>query len=294
MIKKKEKPENNKNTENQNIFFTNLQLGDPKQPSKSQAAKFKIPNTDLEKLEKKIIIKVELPGCKSENLELLLNQNYLIIKCVNKKDKYYTEIKLPEEIIPQSTVANLNNDTLIVTAEISNNTKTWDRLTEIDGLLKVLENAKNKLYKTQEQYHSVQLDYQNLLVKNKKEIETRVDNFKVSIIEKILRNIDNFELALKSTEKVKNKDSEQILVGLRLILNELRNTIKDEGVEEIVTKGQLFAPSMHEAVECMETDKHPENTILEEFQKGYRFKNRIIRPSRVKVAVLPKKNNKKK
>jgi molecular chaperone GrpE len=284
----------NKNTENLNIIFTNLQLGSPKQPNKSQAIKFKVPKIDLEKAENKIIITAKLPGCKLENLELLMNQNSLIIKCTNKKDKYYTEIKLPEEIIPQSTIANLINESLIVKTEIANKTQTWNGINKLEILSEDLKNTKNKLYKTQEQYHGVQLDYQNLIVKNKKEFETRIDNFKISVIEKLLRNIDNFELALKSTEKIRNKDSEKILVGLKLILNELRNTIKEEGVEEIITTGLIFDPSIHEAVECMETDKHPENTILEEYQKGYRYKNRIIRPSRVKVTILPKKKDKKK
>jgi molecular chaperone GrpE len=294
MMKNVKNAEKSITNEYKNIIFSNLSLGSPKQPSGDQATKFKVPNIDLKISDNKIIITVELPGCKSDNLELSMNQNSLIIKCMNNKDKYYTEIKLPEEIIPQSTIANFKNNSLIVKADITDKAQTWDDLNKIEVLSEDLENFKNKLNKTQEQYHCVQLDYQNLLVKNKKEIESRIDNFKISVIEKLLRNIDNFELALKSTEKVKNKDSEKILVGLKLILNELRNTIIEEGVEEILSEGLIFNPSVHEVVECMETDKHPENTILEEYQKGYKYKNWIIRPSRVKVAVIPKKKVKDK
>jgi molecular chaperone GrpE len=70
--------------------------------------------------------------------------------------------------------------------------------------------------------------------------------------------------------------------------------IMEEGVEEIVSEGMLFDPHQHEVLDCEETEKVTENSILKVYQKGYRYKNRIIRPSKVKIAIPPKPEKKKK
>ena len=279
---------NTQNIESETILFTGLQYGNFTKPTKTTASKFKVPETEVKVGNNEFEIIANLPGCKIERLELSIDTKSVNIKCPTKNSGYYTELNLPEEIIPQSSIAKFSNDTLKLKISKRNENMIWKGLEEQDILTTTLKETKERLSKFQEQFHAIQLEYQNLLVKNKKEVENRIDNFKITVIEKVIKNIDNFKLALKSSENRKNKDTEQILVGLRLILNELNNLLKEEGVEEIPTKGLLLDPHLHEVVDCTETDKYPEDTILDVLQKGYRFKTRVIRPSKVRVAIAPK------
>ena len=298
MKEQKQSPETTSGSDATNgaelIHFTNIRKGSIKPPTKSQLKKYKVPEIDLTIDENKINMTANLSGASLSDITFSINQNSLVVLSNNKKTPYYTDIKIQDLIIPQSAVANFRDGTLIVTVQKSNGSEPWKGITQMQAVNKELLETKSRLTKLQEQYHAIQLDYQNLLVKSKKDIDNKVDTYKISVIEKLLKNIDNFNLALNSTLKMKNKDNEQIILGINLILNELVNMIKEEGVTEIQTKGLLLDPTLHEVMDCIKTDKHPENTILEEFQKGYRYKDKVLRPSKVKVAIAPKEKQKKK
>jgi molecular chaperone GrpE len=294
MVVKKE-DNNQKITTNQMVepdsesfLFTHISRGEPKAPRKNQISKYKVPETELKMFEDKIEITVNLPGAAKPDMSFSLTEDSIIIHCANKKVAYFTDIKLPDPIIPQSAIVKLTNENLHFKALKKQGVDAWLGLEQFNENITKLRETRDKMNKIQEQYHAIQKKYQDQLVNNKKDIESKIDNFKLSTIEKIIQNIDNFELALESTKKGIEKNNEQILFGINLILNDLRILIKDEGVEEIQTSGLLFDPNLHEVMDCMETEKLPENTIIEEYKKGYKYKNRIIRPSKVRVAVLPK------
>ncbi len=277
------------------IHFTSVQKGELNIPTKKKLEKFKVPETDLTTDDNSINITTKLPETSALDLQLSLTPDSLVLLSQNKKVAYYTEIKLPEQVIPQSVIAKFENETLHLNVlKLKDKLAPWDGLTQLGNLNKELEVIKDKHMKFQQQFHTLQLDYQNLLVKGKKEVEDRIDNFKLLVLEKVLKNIDNFELALASANKTKNKDNEQILVGINLILNELRNMIIEEGVNEIPSKGMLLDPHLHEVLDCEETDKLPENTILKVYQKGYKYKDRVLRPSKVKIAIPHKQKQKEK
>jgi molecular chaperone GrpE len=73
--------------------------------------------------------------------------------------------------------------------------------------------------------------------------------------------------------------------GVELIYSHMYETLKKQGLEPIDTAGRSFDPHLHQAVERVETKDAPEGTILGEFQRGYNFKGKLLRPSMVKVAV---------
>lgn len=277
------------------IQFTNIRKGEIRLPNKNQMSKYSVPETELQIFENKIIINIQLSGLVASDINLSLIAESLIVVGKNKSSAYCTEIKLPKQIIPQSATAKFFNGNLIFEILIQSDAEPWQGLYEIMKTQNELLEAKTKLKNLQEQIHSIQLDYQNLLVKSKKDVENNIDTYRVSVIEKLLRSMDHFQLAINSTNKVKNKDSDidQILIGLNMIMKELSAIIEEESVTEIPTKGLLLDPTLHEVFECIETDKHQENTILEELQKGYKYKDRVIRPSKVKVAI-PKKVEEKK
>lgn len=97
--------------------------------------------------------------------------------------------------------------------------------------------------------------------------------------------LDDFERALNAA-KSGVSDSE-FVKGVELIYKRLLDALGKQGLEPIVTEGQKFDPHYHEAVQRLEQDGAEDGTILEEYQRGYNFKGKLLRPSMVKVAVRP-------
>ena len=96
----------------------------------------------------------------------------------------------------------------------------------------------------------------------------------------LLPVIDDFERALK----VESSDKEYAR-GMELIYQRLFDSLKKLGVEPVETAGQIFDPHVHHAVEMVETSEHEDHAILDEYQRGYNFKGKLLRPAMVKVAV---------
>lgn len=96
----------------------------------------------------------------------------------------------------------------------------------------------------------------------------------------ILPILDDFERALR----VECVDREYAR-GMELIYQRLSDALKKLGLEPIETRGQMFDPHIHHAVEMVETDEHEDHSILDEYQRGYNFRGKLLRPAMVKVAV---------
>ena len=101
----------------------------------------------------------------------------------------------------------------------------------------------------------------------------------------LLPVIDDFERALQ----VESQDKTYVK-GMELIHQRLSDALKKLGLEPIVAQGEPFDPHVHHAVEMVETEDVPDHTVLAEFQRGYNFKGRLLRPAMVKVAVEPKRD----
>jgi molecular chaperone GrpE len=98
----------------------------------------------------------------------------------------------------------------------------------------------------------------------------------------LLPILDDFERALKVETVDVDKEYAR---GMELIYNRLSDSLKKLGLEPITSAGLPFDPHVHHAVEMFETDSLPENTVMEEYQRGYNFKGKLLRPAMVKVAV---------
>lgn len=146
-----------------------------------------------------------------------------------------------------------------------------------------------KLTQEKEEFYDrlirLQADFENY----KKRIDKERQEFYLyalsEVIREILPTIDDLERAL---EKSDSKDIESYQQGIELIYNNLRETLEKIGLQPIKTKEQTFDPHYHEALFLEETDQYQENQILEEYQKGYMLKDRLLRPAVVKVAVKKK------
>ena len=104
----------------------------------------------------------------------------------------------------------------------------------------------------------------------------------MDLVREILPVLDDFERALN----VETADREYAK-GVELIYGRLFDTLKKMGLETIETEGEMFDPNLHQAVERVESDEVEDQAILGEFQRGYSFKGRLLRPAMVKVAVKP-------
>jgi molecular chaperone GrpE len=98
--------------------------------------------------------------------------------------------------------------------------------------------------------------------------------------------VDNFERALSSLETSEG-DAEALRHGVELIHKQFKDALSKFGLEAVEAVGQAFDPHVHEAVTTEVTDKHKENTVIQEFQRGYRIGDRLLRPAKVKVASSP-------
>jgi molecular chaperone GrpE len=102
------------------------------------------------------------------------------------------------------------------------------------------------------------------------------------MVKSLLPVLDDFERALKT-----ETTDEKYAKGVELIYQRLLETLKKAGLEPIEAKGKIFDPNIHEAVQRLTTEEAEDHTVLEEFQKGYNFKGKLLRPAWVKVAVKP-------
>ena len=101
-------------------------------------------------------------------------------------------------------------------------------------------------------------------------------------VKDLLPVLDDFERAMKVAG-----GSSDYVKGVEMIYTRMVETLKKLGLEPIDSVGKLFDPHQHQAIERVETDGAPDNTVLAEFQRGYNFKGKMLRPSMVKVSVKP-------
>jgi molecular chaperone GrpE len=102
------------------------------------------------------------------------------------------------------------------------------------------------------------------------------------LISDLLPALDNFERALKM--EAENEHTKSLLQGMEMVYRGLLEALKKEGVEAIEAVNKEFDPHLHQAVMQAEDENYASNIVIEEFQKGYMLKDRVIRPSMVKVS----------
>jgi molecular chaperone GrpE len=138
-----------------------------------------------------------------------------------------------------------------------------------------------KLEEADNRYLRLQADFDNFRRRSRIELEASAKYRAQSIITDLLPAIDNFERALKMD--VDNEQAKSLKQGVEMVYRSLLDALKNEGVEVIEAVGKEFDPHLHQAVMQAEDENFGPNIVVEEFQKGYMLKDRIIRPAMVKV-----------
>jgi len=126
----------------------------------------------------------------------------------------------------------------------------------------------------------LQADFENFRRRTAREKEDFYKYAAEQLVESLLPILDNFELALAHGRETPGK----LFEGVEIIYRQIVDTLAAQGLTPIPSVGEIFDPSKHEAVLQEQTGNHPDNVILEELRKGYLFKDKLLRPSMVKVA----------
>ena len=134
----------------------------------------------------------------------------------------------------------------------------------------------------QDRWLRSEAEFQNFKRRVERERLERIEYASMEAVRTLVPVLDDFERALR----VETGDKEYS-AGVELIYNRFGEALKKLGLEPMDSKGQPFDPQVHHAVDMLETDEAPDHTILEEYQRGYNFKGRLLRPAMVKVAVQP-------
>lgn len=171
-----------------------------------------------------------------------------------------------------------------VVEEVENSTQqaeTDDNNAQIVSELQdVIQKKNDEIADLDDKYKRIVAEYDNFKKRTVREKENLYSDSVCDTVSQILPIIDNLERALNSFE---DKESEYYK-GVDMILRQTLEIFEKIGVEGILTEGETFNPELHNAVMHIEDENLGENVIAEEFQKGYKYKDKVIRYSMVKVA----------
>jgi molecular chaperone GrpE len=166
---------------------------------------------------------------------------------------------------------------------------------QVDNIQEELNEALDKEKKRSDELLNrlkyAQADLENLKKRCDRQIEDARKYGNERLIINLLDVVDELELAVRSGKSTNSKDV--LVQGVEMTLKKLRNVLEKEGVSPIECVGQPFDPSKHDAVAKIEKDDAKECTILEEIRRGYTMREKVIRPSAVKVVVKPSSESQK-
>jgi molecular chaperone GrpE len=154
--------------------------------------------------------------------------------------------------------------------------------TDSEGDLARLREERRALY---DRMIRLAAEFENYRKRIERERARMREDALAEVLTELLPIVDDFERALEGAHWFRDLDG--VLHGLRLIHRRLCDLLARFNVRPIETLGRPFDPTRHEAFAVEPTDEYEENTILDEYQRGYMMGDRLLRPARVKVAVRP-------
>lgn len=190
------------------------------------------------------------------------------------------EEKQTEELNEQEEL----NETEAETAEAEQTAAEADATaedTQTEMLEKQLKELQERLEEKENKLLRVQADFENYKRRARLDLEAAEKYRSQRIISDLLPALDNFERALQIDPD--NEQTKSLLQGMEMVHRQILDALKNEGVEQIPSVGEQFDPNMHQAVMQVEDEAYESNAVVEELQKGYKLKDRVIRPSMVKV-----------
>ena len=132
-------------------------------------------------------------------------------------------------------------------------------------------------------------DLDNYKKRAAREKQEAIKHANESLLGKLIPVLDNFEMALAAASSTNAESADSLQQGVSMIQQQLKQALADAGLEEINAAGQPFDPNYHEAVSQQESTEVPEGHVLQQLRKGYKLRDRLLRPATVIVAKAPAK-----
>src|SRR5258708_16391679 len=130
-------------------------------------------------------------------------------------------------------------------------------------------------------------DFDNFKKRAAREKQDAIKYANESLLQKLIPILDNFEMAQSATQAAQTDAAQSLQTGVNMIHQQLKNALSEAGLEELDASGKAFDPNLHEAVSQQETNDHPEGQVVQQLRKGYKFRDRLLRPASVVVAKKP-------
>ncbi len=162
---------------------------------------------------------------------------------------------------------------------------------ELEGLKKELEETKKKLEEADKQAAEAKdkllrvcADFDNAKKRLAKEREEFVRFSSETMMRGLLPILDNFERAIVHADAAGEPKNSPLREGIILIKKQLADFLSQQGLVRMETAEKKFDPHVHEAIGHMESEEHPEETIVEEIEPGYLLNGRLLRPAKVRIS----------
>ena len=178
---------------------------------------------------------------------------------------------LEGEAVQNEAVEEQNENVESQEAEKSAEETSEDKIKKLEAELQEWKNS----------YTRKLAEFQNFTKRKENEVAEMRKYASEGIIVKLLDNIDNLERAVDASKESQNFDS--LIEGVNMILNNLKNLLTEEGVEEIEAAGKEYDPYEHKAMITENKEELDDNVVVQVFQKGYKMKGKVVRPAMVTV-----------
>src|SRR5438552_6039444 len=153
-----------------------------------------------------------------------------------------------------------------------------------------LEELKERAAKTDEHWERLlrtTADFDNFKKRAGREKQEAIKFANESLLQKLVPVLDNFDMALAAAQSEQTEAAQSLQTGINMIYQQLRNVLIEAGLEEIDATGKPFDPNLHEAVCQKETSELPEGHVIQQMRKGYKLRDRLLRPASVVVSKAP-------
>lgn len=177
----------------------------------------------------------------------------------------------------EKSTTEVQDDTMNEPVEANEEVTQEETVTEISEV----EHWKAQAEENQNRLLRTMADMENLRRRVRKEQEDLAKYASLKVIENLLPALDNFERALASDKETLTVDA--LLQGVNMVYRQMVQVFEQEGLSAIEAHGSPFDPHKHQAVMQAEDPNYDSGVVVEELQKGYQFKDRVVRPAMVKV-----------
>jgi molecular chaperone GrpE len=165
-------------------------------------------------------------------------------------------------------------------APVDVTTITPEQLEELKGRAEKADDHWQRLLRTT-------ADFDNFKKRAAREKQEAIRYANEGVLEKLVPVLDNFDAALSAAQTSAANGAQSLQTGVAMIFQQLKKVLTESGLEEVDATGQTFDPNLHEAVSQQESADVPDGAVLQQLRKGYKLRDRLLRPATVVVAKKP-------